>query len=124
MAYTPNTWAAGDTITAQKLNNMEQGIADAGGALVGFTNHNMGGTYSDIEFGAAEVKEALLAGIPVYIIVRWVADDVTYQVTMRTCSNVEDFNGTSGENPRWVASFDQGALWLEEDGKVTDTEPD
>lgn len=31
MAYTPNTWATGDTITAQKLNNMEQGIASAGG---------------------------------------------------------------------------------------------
>ena len=30
MAYTPNTWATGDTITAQKLNNMEQGIANAG----------------------------------------------------------------------------------------------
>lgn len=29
MSYTPNTWAAGDTITAQKLNNMEQGIANA-----------------------------------------------------------------------------------------------
>ncbi len=30
MAYTPNTWATGDTITAAKLNNMEQGIANAG----------------------------------------------------------------------------------------------
>lgn len=33
MSYTPNTWATGDTITAVKLNNMEQGIANAGGAL-------------------------------------------------------------------------------------------
>lgn len=31
MSYTPNTWATGDTITAEKLNNMEQGIASAGG---------------------------------------------------------------------------------------------
>lgn len=30
MAYTPTTWVTGDTITAVKLNNMEQGIADAG----------------------------------------------------------------------------------------------
>lgn len=29
MAYTPNTWATGDTITAAKLNNMESGIANA-----------------------------------------------------------------------------------------------
>jgi hypothetical protein len=31
MSYTPNTWQTGDTITAAKLNNMEQGIANAGG---------------------------------------------------------------------------------------------
>ncbi len=34
MAYTPTTWVTGDTITAVKLNNMEQGIADAGIFLV------------------------------------------------------------------------------------------
>ncbi|MDB8858809.1 phosphoenolpyruvate synthase [Pediococcus acidilactici] len=28
MAYTPNNWSAGDTITSAKLNNMEQGIAN------------------------------------------------------------------------------------------------
>lgn len=31
MSYTPTTWVTGDTITATKLNNMEQGIANAGG---------------------------------------------------------------------------------------------
>lgn len=31
MTYTPNTWVTGDTITAAKLNNMEDGIANAGG---------------------------------------------------------------------------------------------
>lgn len=34
MAYTPTTWVTGDTITAVKLNNMEQGIANAGGTLI------------------------------------------------------------------------------------------
>lgn len=29
MAYTPTEWATGDVITAEKLNNMEQGIEDA-----------------------------------------------------------------------------------------------
>ena len=39
MSYTPTTWVTGDTITAVKLNNMEQGIADAGGgtAIVGYS---------------------------------------------------------------------------------------
>lgn len=31
MAYTKQTWATGDTVTASKLNHMEDGIADAGG---------------------------------------------------------------------------------------------
>lgn len=39
MSYTPINWQTGDTITAEKLNNMEQGIASAGGgtAIVGTT---------------------------------------------------------------------------------------
>lgn len=32
MAYTPTEWMTGDTITAEKLNNMEQGIAQSGSA--------------------------------------------------------------------------------------------
>ena len=31
MAYTPTSWTTGDTITATKLNKIEQGIANAGG---------------------------------------------------------------------------------------------
>lgn len=34
MAYTPTTWVTGDTITAVKLNNMEQGIAASGTLFV------------------------------------------------------------------------------------------
>ena len=29
--YEPHTWVAGETVTASKLNNMEQGIANSGG---------------------------------------------------------------------------------------------
>lgn len=29
MSYTPTTWATGDTVTAEKLNNMESGISAA-----------------------------------------------------------------------------------------------
>lgn len=31
MAYEPKTWVCGETITAEALNHMEQGIANAGG---------------------------------------------------------------------------------------------
>lgn len=34
MSYTPTTWATGDVITADKLNNIEQGILDAGGKIM------------------------------------------------------------------------------------------
>lgn len=34
MSYTPTTWAAGDTVTAAKLNKLEQGVASSGGVLV------------------------------------------------------------------------------------------
>lgn len=33
MSYTPNTWTTGDTITATKLNKIEQGIANAGSVV-------------------------------------------------------------------------------------------
>ena len=31
MAYTKTTWNTGDTITAEKLNNLESGVAAASG---------------------------------------------------------------------------------------------
>lgn len=31
MAYTPKTWECGETITADALNHLEQGVASAGG---------------------------------------------------------------------------------------------
>ena len=33
MSYTPKTWNCGDTITAEDLNHIEQGIANAGGGV-------------------------------------------------------------------------------------------
>ena len=31
MSYTPTTWQSGDIVTAEKLNKLEQGLADIGG---------------------------------------------------------------------------------------------
>lgn len=41
MSYTPTTWAAGDTVTAAKLNKLEQGVASGGGVLM---VHDVNGT--------------------------------------------------------------------------------
>lgn len=40
MSYTPTTWAAGDTVTAAKLNKLEQGVASSGGGLVVHSDEN------------------------------------------------------------------------------------
>lgn len=51
MSYTPTTWTTGDTITATKLNKIEQGIASAGGGVSGLctvTNGTMDKSYNDI----------------------------------------------------------------------------
>lgn len=37
MSYTPTEWKTGDVITADKLNNIEQGIVDAGVLVVTFS---------------------------------------------------------------------------------------
>lgn len=43
MSYIPTTWETGDVITAEKLNNMESGIAGAGGSGAGlFVIHATG----------------------------------------------------------------------------------
>ena len=48
MAYTPTTWVTGDTITAVKLNNMEQGIANAGVLAVTVNNGTLDKTWQEI----------------------------------------------------------------------------
>lgn len=34
MSYTPTTWQTGDTITAEKMNNIESGISNAGSMVI------------------------------------------------------------------------------------------
>ena len=65
MAYTPTTWVTGDTVTATKLNKMEQGIANAGSALIATV------TYANSEYTMdktfAEIYTALVNGTPCYM---------------------------------------------------------
>lgn len=41
MSYEKQTWQTGDTITAEKLNHIEDGIAGGGVLLVGFDEQTM-----------------------------------------------------------------------------------
>jgi len=61
MSYTPTNWTTGDTITATKLNKMEQGIANAGSAMIlTISSNTLNKTF-------AEIYEALHNGTPCYI---------------------------------------------------------
>ena len=61
MSYTPNTWQTGDTITAAKLNNMEQGVANAGGVLL--VNATVSGRRVDLDKTWQEINDSTLAVI-------------------------------------------------------------
>lgn len=63
MAYTPTTWANGDTIDATKLNKMEQGIANAGAAMI----VNLTAAQGQADKTFAEIFDALRGGTPVYL---------------------------------------------------------
>ena len=52
MSYTPYTWQSGDTVTASRLNNIEQGVANAGGLLI---VHDVDGT---LDKTWQEIKDA------------------------------------------------------------------
>lgn len=73
MSYEPTTWLNGDTITAQKLNKMEQGIAAGSGAL--FINCTGGqgdplfiGTGAHLDISWLDIYNALKSGTPCYIV--------------------------------------------------------
>ena len=69
MAYTPTTWAAGDTLTAAGLNKMEQGIAAAssGGSLVvNITHMEDNNTFTLVaNKTAGELWSAMKSGRPI-----------------------------------------------------------
>ena len=73
MSYTPTTWATGDTITATKLNKIENGIASAGGydlvIVADATSHTFGSLivsdFSVVEGDILDVEEKIDDGEPV-----------------------------------------------------------
>lgn len=97
MAYEPTQWRSGDTITSERLNKMEQGIAGSGSgefyalhttqAQTSDENENITTTYSRVE-----LRED---GLPVLLIIDNVidgGDNTTWAVTYNLMSyNDEKF---------------------------------
>ena len=67
MSYTPTTWTTGDTVTATKMNKLEQGVANAGSALICTCAYvsEEGGYFLDKT--VAEIYDAYNAGTPIFI---------------------------------------------------------
>ena len=57
MAYTKNTWKTGDIVTSEKLNHIEDGIANAGGVMViNVTSGTLDKTWQEIYDAMAQGK--------------------------------------------------------------------
>lgn len=59
MAYTKQTWSTGETITADKLNHIEDGIANSEGSSVLFLNESNEGV---LDKTFREIYTAMAAG--------------------------------------------------------------
>ena len=66
MAYTPTTWTTGDTITATAMNKIENGIANAGSALI-VTTSNVNDEFT-LDKTVQEIYDAISNGTPAYLI--------------------------------------------------------
>lgn len=60
MSYTPTNWKSGDVVTSAKLNKLEQGVAEAGGATIVHVDINSSTAALDMTAGA--IFEAAQAG--------------------------------------------------------------
>ena len=102
MSYTKQNWQSGDTITATKLNHMEDGIADGGGVVVVHVTDEDDVLTLDKTWN--ELQELLSSGALVATL--WETDGFT---TMQFLTQAHSFDGTYAVaftsaliNPNWA----------------------
>ena len=105
MSYNKTTWQTGDIVTAEKLNNIENGIASGGGGLkIAVTYDEATDTYS-LDKTYAEIKEAINKGIvPVVLQEAGGATDVAYidlfgEPSQDSQAKLAERNAKGGSNP-------------------------
>ena len=92
MAYTPKTWVCGEVITAEDLNHLENGLANASGGCL-FVSGTMVGNdlhTQSLDKTPSEIKEAYLGGHSV--IFKFESWDAYYRP-----QNMEFYNSLGGE---------------------------
>ena len=102
MAYTPTTWSSGDTITATKLNKIEQGIVGVGGILGVTATIDSTTGFVTLNKTWQEIHDALIAGENVNIVASVENTVVIYFVDMVDVSNnvysIHSFNTMDNVN--------------------------
>ena len=90
MSYEPKQWKSGDTITAEDLNKMEQGIADAssGGTLI-IELDNEASTAEKVVFDKTwqEVYDALKNGTRVIMLIETTLPPGVTNASVKTATN-------------------------------------
>lgn len=97
MAYEPTQWRSGDTITSERLNKMEQGIAGSGDVYVLHTTMTVTPAETEggdptITYSSVELRED---GLPMWLIIdnRIGLDNNTYaEVRLLSTYDNEFFN--------------------------------
>jgi len=128
MAYTPTTWKTGDKVTAEKLNKIEQGIADAeqsGGngiytvVISMIHNPDSGGTdtVTVIQGDFATAIQKLFAFEPIYV---WVCRSDFYAgLDMVGAGIIESFDNSPDNSYIELSVFNGLALLMwDENGIV------
>lgn len=74
MSYTPTEWQTGDTITAEKLNNMESGIENANEPLFVTLTPTAADLSGTMDKSPQEIAEAVVSGKRIFIAVPSLGD--------------------------------------------------
>ena len=104
MSYEPHTWVNGETITAAKLNNLEEGVSSGGGGSVLICNSTFNNDVSNyvLDKTVQEIYNALLSGTPVYIKFRY-GTTSDYMATLYLAPVVKVYTYDSSNLVRIVA---------------------
>lgn len=103
MAYTPTTWNRGDTVTSTKLNKLEQGVANAGNALICTCNNN-GNDYV-LDKTVQEIYDAMESGTPVYVTYTYGVPVTNYESNKFFAQIIKIYTYNYAETIRVVATW-------------------
>ena len=97
MSYTPTEWKAGDTVTSEKLNKLEQGVASNGALIL---QANREGFVETLDYTWKEIYDAALAGRSIFL--------KHYNDGDEIYSALSDFYSRANSQSRVVRFYDYG----------------